>query len=292
VNTSIYAKPIMPRIVVRPALATLLIHGLLVVLLTANWASMDRERIKVKPLPNLVNARLVDVSDLKPKPQKKVEAAKPVAVPKVEPPKPEPKPEPKPAPKVEPPKPEPKPEPKVEAPQPKPKPKVEAPKPEPKPEPKVEQPKPEPKPDPPKPTPPPTTTPTKQSSRDALARIAQEELSTVDTTEEAAELTATADEMSASFAALIKRTVQSYWSRPPSARNGMECELEVQLVPTGEVVGVRVIRSSGDLAFDSSAEAAVRRAGSFPELQKLPSGEFEKKFRRLNLIFKPEDLRF
>jgi outer membrane biosynthesis protein TonB len=53
-----------------------------------------------------------------------------------------------------------------------------------------------------------------------------------------------------------------------------------------------VIRSSGDLAFDSSAESAVRRAGSFPELQKLPSGEFEKKFRRLNLIFKPEDLRY
>jgi colicin import membrane protein len=72
----------------------------------------------------------------------------------------------------------------------------------------------------------------------------------------------------------------------------MECELEVQLVPTGEVVGVRVVRSSGNAAFDASAENAVRKAGAFPELQKLPSGEFEKKFRRLNLIFKPEDLRY
>ncbi len=276
-NTSIYAKPIMPRIVVRPALATLLIHGLLVFFLTANFASMEeRERIKVKPLPNLVNARLVDVSDLKPK----VETAKPAP-----PPKPEPK-------KVEPPKPEPK---KVEPPKPEP-PKPEPPKPEPK---KAEPPKPVPKKVEPVKPEPPQPTPAQQSSRDALARIAQDELSTVapqrPTTEAArasAEVTATAEEMSASFAALIKRTVQSYWSRPPSARNGMECELEVQLVPTGEVVGVRVIRSSGNAAFDSSAENAVRKAGAFPELQKLPSGEFEKKFRRLHLIFKPEDLRY
>ncbi len=262
-NTSIYAKPTMPRIVARPALATLLIHGLLIFLLTANWASMDRERIKVKPLPNLVNARLVDVSDLQTKPK-----ATPAPASKVEPPKPKPEPKPVP-PKPEPPKPEPP-----------------KPTPTPKPAPTPALVKPEPKPEPPKPT------PTQQSSRDALARIAQDELSTITTTKEAAQATATADQMSASFVALIQRTIQSYWSRPPSARNGMECELEVQLVPTGEVVAVRVTRSSGDSAFDSSAENAVRKAGAFPELQKLPSGEFEKKFRRLNLIFRPEDLRY
>ena len=64
------------------------------------------------------------------------------------------------------------------------------------------------------------------------------------------------------------------------------------MVPTGEVVGVRVIRSSGNAAFDSSAENAVRKAGAFPELQKLPSGEFERQFRRLYITFRPEDLRY
>ena len=107
-----------------------------------------------------------------------------------------------------------------------------------------------------------------------------------------AEATATADEMSASFVGLIQRTVISYWSRPPSARNGMECELAVQLVPTGEVISVTLVRSSGNAAFDSSAINAVKKAGAFPELQKLPSAEFERKFRRLNLIFRPEDLRY
>jgi colicin import membrane protein len=98
--------------------------------------------------------------------------------------------------------------------------------------------------------------------------------------------------MSASLIALIQQTVVNYWSRPPSARNGMECELVVQLIPTGEVVSVTVLRSSGNSAFDASAVNAVKRAGAFPELQKLPSAEFEKNFRRLNLIFRPEDLRY
>ena len=123
-NTSVYAKPVMPRIVLRPALATLLLHGLLIYALTANWTNTEREIIRVKPVPNLINARLVDVSELKAQPKPKTPAPK-----KPEPKKPEPKkPEPK---KPEPKKPEPKkPEPK------KPEPK----KPEPKPEPPIPEP--------------------------------------------------------------------------------------------------------------------------------------------------------
>jgi TonB family protein len=243
----------MPRIVLRPALATLLLHGLLIYLLTANWTSTDREIIKVKPAPNVINARLVDVSDLQSKPKPKPPAPAP---------KPKPEPEPK---KPEPKKPEPKP----------------TPKPTPKPAPKAE---PQPQPPAPKPQP--------QSSRDALARIARDELSTTVSQQESVEATATASEMSASFVSLIRQTVVNYWSRPPSARNGMEVELAIQLIPTGEVVSVTVIRSSGNTAFDRSAVNAVEKAGAFPELQKLPSGEFEKTFRRFRLLFKPEDLRY
>jgi TonB family protein len=254
VNTSsVYAKPVMPRIILRPALATVLIHALLLYLLTANFTSDNRDIVRVKPVPNVINARLVDVSEFQPKP-------KPPAA----------KPKPKPAPK--------KPEPKVVAkpkPVPKPKPVVPVPKAEPKPQPKVE-PKVEPKPAP-------------RITTDELARIAREELSSVEQQEQA---TATAGEMSASFVALIRQTVVNYWSRPPSARNGMEAELAIKLVPTGEVVDVRVIRSSGNTAFDRSAVNAVQKAGAFPELQKLPSGEFEKQFRNFTLLFKPEDLRY
>lgn len=110
--------------------------------------------------------------------------------------------------------------------------------------------------------------------------------------QEAAQQQAASDqELANSYIALITRAVQNNWSRPPSARNNMEAELALQLVPTGEVVSVRVVNSSGNAAFDRSAEKAVLRAERFPELQNLPPRVFEQYFRRLNLIFRPEDLR-
>jgi colicin import membrane protein len=101
----------------------------------------------------------------------------------------------------------------------------------------------------------------------------------------------TAEEMANSYIALITDAIQNNWNRPPSARNGMEAELALQLMPTGEVLNVTVIKSSGNSAFDRSAENAVRRAGQFPELKNLPNKLFEQYFRKLRLKFRPEDLR-
>ena len=97
---------------------------------------------------------------------------------------------------------------------------------------------------------------------------------------------------SISYAAAIQRKVVTYWSRPPSARNGMECVIAIQLVPTGEVVASSLLMSSGNKAFDLSALNAVKKAGSFPELKNLSSTEFERNFRRFRLLFRPEDLRY
>ncbi|MEE8057459.1 MAG: cell envelope integrity protein TolA [Pseudomonadales bacterium] len=94
-----------------------------------------------------------------------------------------------------------------------------------------------------------------------------------------------------SYIALITEVIQNNWSRPPSARNNMETELALRLVPTGQVVSVEVVRSSGNAAFDRSAESAVLKAERFPELQQVPARIFEQYFRRLRLKFRPEDLR-
>ena len=99
-------------------------------------------------------------------------------------------------------------------------------------------------------------------------------------------------EITQSYVALITRVIQDNWSRPPSARNDMEAELVIQLIPTGEVVSVSVVKSSGLVAFDRSAVRAVEKAERFPELQQLPSRIFNKDFRTLRLRFKPEDLRY
>lgn len=257
-SNSIHAKVVAPRIILRPALATLVLHGLMLYLLTVNWsASSERDVVKVKPAPQVINARLVDASEFRPQPK----------------PKPKPKAKSRPGPKAKASsrpvaKPKPKPvakarsEPKT---QPKPQPKQQA-KPEPRPEPRI--------------------------TPEELAAVARADLARAVEQETALEATATAGEMAASYAALIQQTVVNYWSRPPSARNGMEALLAIQLIPTGEVVSVSVLKSSGNTAFDRSAINAVEKAGSFPELQSLPSREFEKTFRRFRLLFRPEDLRY
>ena len=107
--------------------------------------------------------------------------------------------------------------------------------------------------------------------------------------EEASELAADQDLSAAqSFRFGIYQRVVANWSRPPSARNGMQARLLVELIPTGAVVGVTVVESSGNSAFDRSAEAAVRKARAF-DVPREPD-LFERHFRRFSLLFKPEDL--
>jgi colicin import membrane protein len=71
----------------------------------------------------------------------------------------------------------------------------------------------------------------------------------------------------------------------------MQVTLLIQLIKKGDVISVTVAESSGNAAFDQSAENAVKRAGRFPELNNLPDRVFEQNFRRLRLVFRPEDLR-
>lgn len=243
-----------------PSVATLCLHLLVVFLLLSRWESSDSDRViqARKITPEIINAKLVSIDEFRAKPA------------------------PKPAPKQPPsqpaaPKQQAAPAPSKPAPAPASKPAVQK-----KP---AESPRREPAPAPAKPAQPPLDT-------NALAELSRRQLSESMAVESAAEVAVTAEEMAASYAALIQRAVIGYWSRPPSARNGMEVLLSVQLIPSGDVISVSVVKSSGSAAFDRSAINAVERAGSFPELKNLPIREFEKSFRRFRLLFRPEDLRY
>ncbi len=110
--------------------------------------------------------------------------------------------------------------------------------------------------------------------------------------EEQALLSAQEDQVTAQgYVALMAQRIEQNWSRPPSARKGMKCELRIQLIPTGEVVNVTIIDSSGNAAFDRSAEMAVKKVGRFDELKDVPPDVFESYFREVTLIFNPQDLR-
>ena len=93
-----------------------------------------------------------------------------------------------------------------------------------------------------------------------------------------------------SYMQVIQHRIVQNWSRPASARLGMQAVLSIHLVPTGEVNNVYVSQSSGDAAFDQSALQAVHKAGRFEELQQLSPRVFDANFRRFKLTFRPEDL--
>ena len=107
---------------------------------------------------------------------------------------------------------------------------------------------------------------------------------------EAREVAETEAEIAMAYMGVIHDLVQQNWSRPPSARNNMTAVLRIRLVPTGDVVDVEIVTSSGDAAFDRAAENAVRAVGRFSELQGMPPRMFERSFRSLLLTFRPEDL--
>ena len=125
-----------------------------------------------------------------------------------------------------------------------------------------------------------------QRDREAQQRREREEAQNA----AAAEAASSEFELVQSATGLIQQLVTDNWSRPPSARNGMRAVIQIKMLPTGELVDVRITQSSGDPAFDRSAESAVYRAAPFAELTALPIRVFNQNFRTLSLIFQPEDL--
>ncbi|MDA9570209.1 TonB family protein [Porticoccaceae bacterium] len=94
-----------------------------------------------------------------------------------------------------------------------------------------------------------------------------------------------------SYLRSITARLSQSWNRPKSARRGMETLIEFRLVPTGRIVGLEILESSGDSAFDMSVKEAAHKASPFTELQNLDPRIFEKYFRSIKVVFNPEDLR-
>jgi len=88
----------------------------------------------------------------------------------------------------------------------------------------------------------------------------------------------------AQYIALIGQKIERNWIRPPSAKPGLECVVQVTQIPGGQVVAVKVVRCNGDDAVIRSVEAAVYQASPLPD--PADPSLFE---RRLQLIFRPED---
>lgn len=87
------------------------------------------------------------------------------------------------------------------------------------------------------------------------------------------------------YEGLIKRQITRNWIFPASYQKGMKCKVLVRLIPSGDVVGVHIIQSSGNAAFDRSVEMAVNKASPLP-VPKSSTGLFDH-FREVELVFDP-----
>lgn len=87
----------------------------------------------------------------------------------------------------------------------------------------------------------------------------------------------------------IRADISQHWLLPPNVRKGLVCRVRVSLIPTGDVVDVQVIKSSGDAVFDRSVVNAVKRASPLP-VPPPGSGIFDT-FRRFDMNFHPKDKR-
>ncbi|MEL7650840.1 cell envelope integrity protein TolA [Stutzerimonas stutzeri] len=128
----------------------------------------------------------------------------------------------------------------------------------------------------------------RKAAEDKKAQALAELLS--DTTERQQAMADTqGDQVAGNFDDLIRLRAAEGWTRPPSARNNMTVQLQVNMLPDGTITNVSVSRSSGDVPFDNSAVAAVKNIGRLTEMQGLSPQEFQP-YRSFKMTFTPEDL--
>ena len=83
----------------------------------------------------------------------------------------------------------------------------------------------------------------------------------------------------------IGAKVRENWNKPLGSMIGLETVISVKVQRTGEVVSVKVVKSSGDDFFDRSAENAVYKASPLPFPDEPRYYEFIKEF---NFKFVPD----
>ena len=89
------------------------------------------------------------------------------------------------------------------------------------------------------------------------------------------------------YSYMIKRQVKENWKRPNNLNINLKTEIQLNLVPTGEILSATIIKGSGNRAFDESAMSAILKVKSFEGLT-MQMKLFDQHFRKFILIFTPE----
>ena len=88
------------------------------------------------------------------------------------------------------------------------------------------------------------------------------------------------------YSYVIKKQVMANWKRPKNLNSNLKTEIQINLVPTGEIISSRIIKGSGNKIYDDSALSAVSKVRSFEGLN-MQMSLFDQHFREFILIFSP-----
>jgi colicin import membrane protein len=67
------------------------------------------------------------------------------------------------------------------------------------------------------------------------------------------------------YLARLSNRIQNAWIKPPSARAGLDCIVNITQLPGGEVTSAHVTQCNGDTAARQSIENAVLKASPLPD---------------------------
>ena len=91
----------------------------------------------------------------------------------------------------------------------------------------------------------------------------------------------------AMYAQRIISTIEDAWMKPRNIPENLVTNLRLKIRPSGRIIGVDLIKSSGNIRFDNSALQAVRRVEAFNFFNSIPKTLFEKEFQVISISFNP-----
>ena len=95
------------------------------------------------------------------------------------------------------------------------------------------------------------------------------------------------DEDIIKFYNAIKVKIESAWIKPRNIPSHLSCDLKIIINPQGRVVGLNLLKSSGNIRFDNSAMQAVRRVETFSIFKEMQKEVYEDTFKNIIFRFNP-----
>jgi len=91
----------------------------------------------------------------------------------------------------------------------------------------------------------------------------------------------------AMYAQRIISMIEDAWMKPRNIPENLVANLRLKIRPSGRIIGVDLIKSSGNIRFDNSVLQAVRRVEVFNFFNSIPKTLFEKEFQVISISFNP-----